>query len=66
MATKFQIALKEERVIYFSFNGKWFGIRGFFCYEGGGAHTRGFFSLKAFPRHFKSGFNNLHSFFLQN
>ena len=53
MATKFQIVLKEERVIYFSFNGKWFGIKGFFCYEGGGAHTRGFFPLKALPWHWK-------------
>ena len=51
MATEFQIVLKEERVIYFSVNGKWFGINGFFCDEVGGAHTRGFFPLKAFPRH---------------
>ena len=36
MSTKFQIVLKEERVINFSFNGKWFGIKGFFVTSGVG------------------------------
>ena len=30
MATKFQIALKEERVINLSFKEQWFGIKGFY------------------------------------